>query len=384
MKQIHIFTVFSTAESFFDGQFKYLTDQGGEIILVSSNHNNAKDFSIRNNIRFVPIEMPRAMSPLTILKAIRAIIILIRKEKPDVIFGHTPVGALCAMIAAKWCGIKNRVYYRHGVIYTTMKGFKRKVFQLEEIFVSSLSTSIINVSHSLSRLAIHDNLNPENKQYVIGHGTCGGINAKTLFNPELIESHILELKRKYFNLENVDIVFGFCGRICSDKGIPELIDGFELFQEQNPDIKSKLLLVGDFDLRDGLSKAKLDQIKNNKNIIITGKQEKEIIPYLYILMDVFVFPSHREGFGMCVIEASAMQKPILVSRSHGCEDSIIEHKTGEYIDLTPQGICKGMNIMLNKEVRISLGKSGREMVLKWYDFMIMWPLVKELYNRILK
>lgn len=121
MKQIHIFTVFTTPEAFFDGQFKYLADQGEEIILVSSFNKRAIAFAERNSIRFVPIEMPRAMAPGAIVKATRTIIQLIRQEKPDAIFGHTPVGALCAMIAAKWCSVKNRVYYRHGVIYTTMR-----------------------------------------------------------------------------------------------------------------------------------------------------------------------------------------------------------------------------------------------------------------------
>ncbi len=27
-----------------------------------------------------------------------------------------------------------------------------------------------------------------------------------------------------------DIVFGFCGRICNDKGIPELVNAFNMFQ----------------------------------------------------------------------------------------------------------------------------------------------------------
>ena len=136
MKLIHVFSIFGTAESFFDGQFKYLTDQGYEIVVVSSDAPNTDAFCKRNGVRFVPLNIPRSVSPMAIVKAVKSICSLIRKEKADAVFGHTPVGALCAMIAARLCGVKNRVYYRHGLIYTTMKGLKHTIFKAEEKFVA--------------------------------------------------------------------------------------------------------------------------------------------------------------------------------------------------------------------------------------------------------
>ena len=384
MKQIHVFTVFGTPKSFYDGQFRYLAEQGYDIILVSSDDADAKGFAERNHIRFIPVEMPRAMSPVAILKAIKALCKLTKQEKPDAVFGHTPVGALCAMIAAKWCGIRNRVYYRHGVIYTTMKGVKYQLFRWEEKFVASLATAVVNVSNSLSRLAVRDRLNAENKQHVTGHGTCGGIDAIHIFNPALLNPEILDGRKKELGLNVADIVFGFCGRICNDKGVPELIDPFGLFRARNKGVKAKLLLIGDMDIRDGVNEHYATQIKEDADIILSGRIEKKNILYYYAMLDVFVFPSHREGFGMCAIEASAMEKPLLVSKVHGCEDTIVEHLTGEYIGLDVESICKGMEQMLDADTRRSLGKNGRMKVLEWYDFRVMWPLVNELYAKILK
>lgn len=384
MKLIHVFSIFGTAESFFDGQFKYLTDQGYEIVVVSSDAPNTDAFCKRNGVRFVPLNIPRSVSPIAIAKAVKSIYSLIRKEKADAVFGHTPVGALCAMIAARLCGVKNRVYYRHGLIYTTMKGLKHTIFKAEEKFVASLATSVINVSHSLSKLAVADGLNEAKKQYVIGHGTCGGIDAQNIFNPSLVDVDKLLLIKKKLGLNDADIVFGFCGRICNDKGIPELVDAFELFQKLHSNIKAKLLFIGRFDTRDGISEEKKQQIESNSDIVISGHIDKVEIPYYYSMLDVFVFPSHREGFGMCVVEASAMEKPILDSRAHGCVDAIVEHETGEYIDLSADGICKGMEQMLDEELRGKLGKSGRKRVLEWYDFKVMWPLVSDLYKKTLR
>ena len=384
MKLIHVFSIFGTAESFFDGQFKYLTDQGYEIVVVSSDAPNTDAFCKRNGVRFVPLNIPRSVSPMAIVKAVKSICSLIRKEKADAVFGHTPVGSLCAMIAARLCGVKNRVYYRHGLIYTTMKGLKHTIFKTEEKFVASLATSVINVSHSLSKLAVADGLNEAEKQYVIGHGTCGGIDAQNIFNPSLVDADKLLIIKKKLGLNDADIVFGFCGRICNDKGIPELVDAFELFKKLHSNIKAKLLFIGRFDTRDGISEEKKQQIESNSDIVISGHIDKVEIPYYYSMLDVFVFPSHREGFGMCVVEASAMEKPILDSRAHGCVDAIVEHETGEYIDLSADGICKGMEQMLDEELRGKLGKSGRKRVLEWYDFKVMWPFVSDLYKKILR
>lgn len=384
MKLIHVFSIFGTAESFFDGQFKYLTDKGYEIVVVSSDAPNTDAFCKRNGVRFVPLNIPRSVSPMAIAKAVKSICSLIRKEKADAVFGHTPVGALCAMIAARLCGVKNRVYYRHGLIYTTMKGLKHTIFKAEEKFVASLATSVVNVSHSLSKLAVADGLNRAEKQYVIGHGTCGGIDAQNIFNPLLVNPDNLAKLKEKFELNDADVIFGFCGRICNDKGIPELVDAFEMFQKRHSDVKVKLLFIGRFDTRDGISDEKKLQIESNKDIVISGYIDKSNIPYYYSLLDVFVFPSHREGFGMCVVEASAMEKPILDSRAHGCVDAIVEHETGEYIDLSAEGICKGMEQMLDADLRGKLGMNGRKRVLEWYDFKVMWPLVGDLYKKILR
>lgn len=383
MKQIHVFSIFDTVENFFDGQFKYLVDKGHEIVVVSSDSPNAMAFCKRNSVRFVPIEIPRKVSPLAIVRALINLNELIKAEKAEAVFGHTPVGALCAMLAAIIGGVKNRVYYRHGLIYTTMKGIKRFMFKQEERFVAAMATAIINVSHSLSKLAIADMLNCADKQYVIGHGTCGGIDAMNIFNPNLIDQAKLKALNVKLGFDNMDIIFGFCGRICNDKGIPELIDAFELFKHRHCNIKSKLLLIGSFDTRDCISVEKQQQIESNADIIVSGRVGKSEIPYYYSLLDVFVFPSHREGFGMCVLEATAMEKPILDSKAHGCVDAIIEHETGEYIDLSSESICKGMELMLDADLRKKLGVKGRQNVLEWYDSKVMWPLVYELYREIL-
>ena len=165
-----------------------------------------------------------------------------------------------------------------------------------------------------------------------------------------------------------------------DKGIRELIDGFRLFKRHNA--AAKLLLVGAFDTRDILPADYKKEILGADDIISTGRIVKSQLPLYYSLMDVFVFPSYREGFGMSVIEASAMMVPVLVSRSHGCIDSIREHHTGEYIDISAEGVCYGLMKMTNTDIRKSVGLEGRRFVVENFDFKVMWPAVARFYQDI--
>lgn len=378
MKVLHVFTLATTAESFFDGQFAYLSEAGYNLHLVSSDE-PSQEFCQRNHITFHKIEVARRVDIKADFRSIKALCKLIKREKYDAVFGHTPKGALVAMCAAFLSGIKTRVYYRHGLIYTTATGIKRRIFKTVEQFTSTIATNIINVSPSLSELAVKDHLNGDKKQSVIGSGTCGGIDTINIFNPALLsEESQIELKKSIVG--DCDFVVGFCGRLCHDKGIIELIEGFQLFQSNHSSVNSKLLLVGPYDGRDILPDEIKAEIENNPNIIAIGRQDKSKLPALYALMDVFVFPSYREGFGMCVIEASAMQVPILVSRSHGCVDSISENVSGLYIEISAESIADKLEGMLDPSLRKRLGNGGSDFVTNNFDNKTMWPLIKKYYD----
>ena len=384
MKLLHVFTLSRTAIAFFDGQFKYLKEHGYEIVLACKREDGIEEFAQRNGVKFIPVDIPRSMSPIAIMKAISSIKNIIKAEEPEAVFGHTPVGALVAMIASKISGVKKRIYYRHGIIYSTMSGLKQQIFIAEEKFVSTLATHIVNVSPSLAEKCAKDGINKADLNMVIGRGTCGGIDAQGIFNPALLEASFLESERERLRLKGADIVFGFCGRFCRDKGTPEMLDAFDMFRNNHKDLNVKMLLIGILDERDILPEDTRRFISDDKDVVMTGWVNKKDIPYYYRLLDCFIFPSHREGFGMCVIEASAMEIPILVAPSHGCIDSIEEGVSGYYINLSAESICEGMERMLDKEHMSTIGKQGRKFVLGNFDCKMMWPKIKDLYNEILK
>ena len=81
-------------------------------------------------------------------------------------------------------------------------------------------------------------------------------------------------------------------------------------------------------------------------------------------MDVFVLPSYREGFGMSVIEASAMEVPVIVTEYPGPSCAMINGETGVSVAIKD---CDGLyfaisTLLKDQEKRISMGKAGRVFV----------------------
>lgn len=381
MKNIlHVFSIIDTAEAFFDGQFRYLGKCGFSVHVITSPSPRITGFSRNNKTQYAEVLIPRAISPLQDIRAVIAMSCYIKKEKIQTVVGHTPKGALLSMFAGFIMRIPQRIYYRHGLIYTTKTGIERAVLKTTEKFISAMATDIINVSPSVADLCVKDGINKRDKQQLIGKGSCGGIDCIGKFSPESIDHEKLKNLRKQLKIEEDAFVVGFAGRICRDKGIEELVSGFNLLVKKYPAKKMVLLLTGDHDTRDHLDERISAEICSNPNIIKTGWVSSAEIKYYYSLMTVFVLPSYREGFGMSVIEASAMEIPVLVSKSHGCIDTIVENKTGCFIEISAKGVTAGISKFFEPEERARYGKQGRAWVVENFDHSVLWPQVLNIYR----
>mgnify|MGYP003296106054 CR=1 FL=1 len=88
-----------------------------------------------------------------------------------------------------------------------------------------------------------------------------------------------------------------------------------------------LLYVGPNEKPDTVAKESLEYFENCSRIVYTGGWVDNTECY-YAAMDVFVFPTYREGFGSVTIEAEAMGVPVVVSDVPGPQNAIIDGVTG--------------------------------------------------------
>jgi len=377
---LHVVNTYFAVPYFIGDQFLYFRGKGHELHLICPGSEFLEQYSRDMLFKYKTIEITRTYTLLKDIKALITICRYLKSNKIGIVVGHTPKGALLAMVAGWLRKTPVRIYFRHGLVYETRRGIARKILIFAERISAHFSTLIICVSPSVARVSLRDKLNPAGKQTILGRGTCGGIDTLKVFNPEIIRQGELVVLREKYKISSHDVVIGFCGRIVPDKGIKELVDSLDILRLRNAGKRFIIMLVGILENRDRLQQATLEKINYDRDIILTG-YVRENINYYYSMMNIYVLPSYREGFGMSVIEASAMEIPVLTTRATGCIDSIIENVTGKFILNDPQSIAEGIEYFINDpEKARSAGKAGREFVRQNFDNLILWKELEKYYR----
>lgn len=378
MNILHVVNISFVIPYFLGEQLLYFKNRGYREYIVCSPSRDIDNFSHIYQFQYLSIEILRKISILKDVKAVLETIQYIRNKQIDIVTGHTPKGALIAMLASYAAHVPIRIYFRHGLVYETSTGCKRKLLMLMDKLTSALATKIICVSPSVYQKSIDDKLNSVSKQYLLSRGTCNGIDVERFYRQNINELRLHELQKE-LKIEQTDLVIGYTGRLVRDKGIIALVNAFQKLQNKYP--KLKLLLVGMLEERDALPNDVVQSIKQNPNIMSTGYVENSNIEYYYALMHVFVLPSYREGFPTSVLEASAMELPIVTTRATGCIDSILENETGIFVEHDSDDIATAIDYFCSDENRrTEFGNNGRKFVVENFDQYIIWEEIEKLYK----
>jgi glycosyltransferase involved in cell wall biosynthesis len=380
IRVVRITTVPLSLDKLLNGQLNYVNNYF-EVIAVSSDEAYLKKIGEKEKIKVKNIEMSRKITPIQDFISILKMYRFLKEIKPEIVHTHTPKAGLVGMIASKLSGVPVRMHTISGLPLVEAKGLKKKLLILCESITYSCATHVY--ANSFNILKIIKSLFPFSfKIKVLGNGSTNGIDLKQ-FDPK---SEFLNSKLAYRNeygIDANDFVFLFVGRVVSDKGINELVRAFSKLE--NPNNQFKLLLVGPFeeDLNP-LQHETLTQIKTNTNIITTGYQSD--VRKFYKLSDVFVFPSYREGFPNVVMEAGAMELPVITTNINGCDEIIIPEINGLLI---PQKNEKSLldamqKISSEQELYQKLKQNSRSVIAEKFDQANLWKIIVNEYKSLSK
>lgn len=130
--------------------------------------------------------------------------------------------------------------------------------------------------------------------------------------------------RNKLQIPKNDFIFLYAGKFEKNKNVELLL---KAFMESKFNNQVHLLLVGNGILQDKFLKMSV----NNNQIHYLEFQSYLDMPAIYELCDVFVLPSNKETWGLCVNEAMANGKPIIVSDKCGCAIDLIDGNDIGYI-----------------------------------------------------
>ncbi len=157
-------------------------------------------------------------------------------------------------------------------------------------------------------------------------------------------------------------IFLVVGSIIPRKGLPNLLQACSLLQQQGYR-QYTLLIVGD-----GHQREELEHFcqENNLSVSIrwTGRVDYKNLGAYFRHADVFVSPTLEDTWGVVLLEAMALGKPVLCSKLAGASELVQEGENGYCFDpYEPQQLADLMSLFFKTpELTISMGQKSKELM----------------------
>lgn len=187
------------------------------------------------------------------------------------------------------------------------------------------------------------------------------------------------------------IVIGNVKTLSSIYGIEYIVEAVALLCEQiknsgNEDILKKLevRIYGDGCDRDKLNNL-IKELKLEKYVFLMGMIPNDEVPLALAQMDIFCATSNRESFGVSLIEAMAMELPVVSSDADGFVEVNINNETGLIVEKRNSiQISEALFTLIKDEkLRKAMGKCGRERVSKLYDWEKNVSTMTQIYKSLI-
>ncbi len=173
-----------------------------------------------------------------------------------------------------------------------------------------------------------------------------------------------EYQKKSLSDEIKTIVY--VGHVLVSKGYVEIIK----VAKKYPDINFKII---------GARRADYEYT-DYPNVEYLGEVSKEVVFSHLQTADLFLFPSHSEGFPMAVLEAMTCGLPIIATKVGAIPD-MIEDKGGILIDIDdPEGIVKAIDDLQGIAVRRKMSAWNIEKVRNCYTVEIVMKKIFQIYR----
>jgi glycosyltransferase involved in cell wall biosynthesis len=309
---------------------------------------------------------------------------LIRKEdfKYDVVVAHDWLSVIAGITIKKETGLP-LIFHVHSTEKGRTLGNGSEVVNNIEFHGAKAADLVVTVSYAMKDELIKLGF-PKDKIQVCYNGVD-----PQKYSPETVSTEQIRKTREFYGVKNEDPMILFLGRLVGVKGVDRLIMAMPHILQKIPN--AKLVIVGLGDLQDYLvnlvrTMRLQDSVKFRFDFI---PEEERIIHYA--TCDVAVFPSLYEPFGIVVLEAMSMERPVVVGAAgvSGMREIVIpcgEEQCGFHVNPSnPADIAWGVvGTLESPEKKKWLGKNGRRRVLNEFT----WDKVAEktitLYMQVIK
>ena len=202
-----------------------------------------------------------------------------------------------------------------------------------------------------------------------------GVDTNYFLNQESLPI-LAEFKKK-------NILMGIAGRLDPQKRHEDFILAARDIKRQIPNVK--FLIAGSYSTKSYLRHIKnlVNRLNLNKEILFLDFCED--MKQFYGAIDILVHPAVDEGFGLAIVEAMAMGKPVVASRSGGIPEIITDGETGILVPpKRPDKISEAVLRLIRDDKKAKqISKNARRVARKRFDIKISAEKTRSLYDEVI-
>jgi glycosyltransferase involved in cell wall biosynthesis len=362
-----------------------LTQMGHNVLFLTGSIPGAKKTYKRNGIRFKRVDWLGLISKawnqykLTTRRQLLFLLITLREliklkqNRFDIVHGHIYTSGLLAYLFGKIKKIPsvNTIHGSYFDVWNIIEKnpIKAKFFKImEKLLVTFLArhcTYQIHTDTAFAKKAIHWTRKQKKIKIILN-----GVDI-TLFSPN---------KDSIQGLKDSRPLIMTVRRLVKKNGVEFLLKAVPLVLKTK-DVK--IIVVGDGPEREELLKL-TSKLNLSNNVTFIGGIPNFRVPNYLSAADIIVVPSIVEASSISVLEAMAMEKPIIASDIPGIKDVIDCSNCYLVPTKSPIKIAEAILRMLDNPLQSKkLGKNTRKIIEERHSWIIVAKRIERLYRRAL-
>ena len=380
-KILHICAVGFTVKNLLKPQIDYFVSQGLSVEIACSPGKEVKELQQQGYV-IHPIPIDRRIAPVSNLQSIIKLTKLISKNNYNLVHVHTPMASVLGRIAAKIAGTKRIIYTAHGFYFhDNMPKNKYRFYHTIETGAAWFTDLILTQSREDLETATTTGLCEEEKVGYLGNG----VDVARFRRSNSTSSQQESLRQELGLPEQGAPIIAMTGRITAEKGYLELMEALVILRERFPNLHL-LCIGGELSSERDSFQCQLNELieKHNLDSHVTLTGLRSDIPELLGLVDLFTLPSYREGLPRSILEAMAMELPVVTTDIRGCREAVVDGKTGFLVppQNSEQLAAALGNLLADKSMRETFGKAGRQRVENEYDEALVFRRLESTYQKL--
>lgn len=304
--------------------------------------------------------------PLSAVRGVRRLAEFLRLARADVVHNYLLRANVIGSVAGRLAGVP--------VVLASKRGcHRRRGWQLAGARLSNRLADCVTGNSEAVREFVHENEGcPKEKMVVIPSGVD-----TDRFRPLPPGDY-----KRRLGLDPARPVVGSVTRMRVRKGVEEFLRAAAQVCRRRPEVQ--VAIAGEVSLPDEVERF-VTESGLADHLRLLGRRTD--IPEILAAFDLFVLSSHGEGMSNAILEAMAMEKPVVATGVGGTSEVVQHRRSGLLVPAKdPDALAAAIEEVLRSpaEETAAMGRLGRQIVLERFSAQAMVRQMEELYVELLR